>query len=243
MTDEQLKDLNRNSSKPLYLQIYELLSDLLTTGQLKPGDQFPTEQELVERYGVARITVRRAISDMAREGRLVRLAGKGTFVATPKIERHIVDVSSFSSRLESLGLHPKSHVLEHRVIGATPSLAKSLEVQPDDPVLELIRLRFSNDDPVALETSFLSLERCPGIDEVDFTNQSLYETLKSQYSLEPHHAKRTLELTFANEWESQHLKIAKGSPLFLMRAQVNNNNAPLEYAKILLRGDRFRFQI
>lgn len=238
-----INELDRNSSKPLYLQIYEVLSDLLDSGKLNPGDQFPTELELAEHYEVARITVRRAISDMVREGRLTRLAGKGTFVAKPKIDRYLVDISSFTRRLGDLGLQANALVLEHQIIPATPRIANDLEIAVKAPVFKLIRLRYSNGDPVAIETSFLSVGRFPGIDQFDFNTHSLYETLRLEYGIAPQTARRSLELTIANKWEADQLRITKASPLFLLRAQVKGTEFPIEFVKTLLRGDRFRFQI
>lgn len=238
-----LNELNRRSPKPLYLQIYEELNELLETGKLKPGDQFPTELELAERYEVARITVRRAITDMEREGRLIRLPGKGTFVAKPKIDRFLVDISSFTRRLGDLGLQTHALVLEQQVIPATQRLARELELDVNASVFKLVRLRYSNDDPVAIETSFLSVDRFPGIAEIDFSTCSLYETLRVQYNASPQVAHRTLELTVANRWEAQQLRITNAAPLFLLRARVKGAESPIESVKILLRGDRFRFQI
>lgn len=235
--------LDRDSSKPLYLQIYEELCDFLASGDLKPGDRFPNELELVEKYSVARITVRRAIAEMVQEGRLIRQAGKGTFVATPKIERQLVNVSSFSKRMEALGLQASAQVLETKVVAATPRLSRELDVEIESPVLSLIRLRFSNQMPVAVENSYVSLLACPNLDKVDFNNSSLYEVLDECYGLHPVKSEKTLELTTANAWEAKQLNISQGSPLFLLRAQVLGEQIPIEYVKILLRADRFRFRI
>ena len=235
--------LNRDSSKPLYLQIYEELCDFLANSDLKPGDRFPSELELVEKYNVARITVRRAIAEMVQDGRLTRQPGKGTFVAAPKIERQIVDVSSFSKRMEALGLHAGAQVLETKVIPATPRLSRELRVVLRSPVLSLVRLRFSDQTPVGIENSFISLLTCPGLETIDFSKLSLYQVLDERYGLHPMESEKSLELTTATAWEAKHLSIPQGSALFLIRAQVWGENGPIEYVKILLRGDRFRLQI
>lgn len=235
--------LVRDSGKPLYLQIYEELCELVEKGNLKPGDQFPTELELVGRYQVSRITVRRAIAEMVQEGRLVRRAGKGTFVAAPKIERQLLDVSSFTERMRALGLQPSSRVIEVKKVQATARLGRELEVQVGAPVLALVRLRFSNETPVALETSYLSLQRCAGLDCLALDQSSLYELLSEHYGLHPVSSEKTLELAAANAWEAKHLSIRPGAPLFLLRARVMGESEPIEYVKILLRGDRFRFKI
>jgi GntR family transcriptional regulator len=235
--------LSRDSSKPLYLQIYDELCEFIQTGGLNPGDQFPTELELVGRYEVGRITVRRAIAEMVQEGRLVRRAGKGTFVAAPKIERQLVDVSSFTERMRALGLHPSARVIEVKTVPATARLARELAVSIEDPILALVRLRLSNDAPVALETSYLSLERCPGLDSLDFNQVSLYELLGERYGLHPVSSEKTLELATANAWEAKHLGVRPGAPIFLLRARVIGESEPIEYVKTLLRGDRFRFKV
>ncbi|WP_119071097.1 GntR family transcriptional regulator [Aggregatilinea lenta] len=235
--------LDRDSSKPLYLQIYEELCDFLSNSDLKPGDRFPAELELVDKYDVARITVRRAIAEMVQEGRLVRKAGKGTFVAAPKIERQLVNVSSFSKRMEALGLQASSQVLVTKVVVATPRLSRELGVEQDSAVLALVRLRFSNQTPVAIENSYVSLLTCPDLDQVDFNTSSLYQVLDERYGLYPVKSEKTLELTTANAWEAKYLNVPQGSPLFLVRAQVHGEEKPIEYVKILLRGDRFRFRI
>lgn len=235
--------LNRNSHKPLYLQIYEELCEIIEKGNLKPGDQFPTELELVDRYEVGRVTVRRAITEMVQEGRLVRRAGKGTFVATPKIERQLVDVSSFTERMRSLGLRPSAKVVETQTLPATARLAKELEVQVGSPILALVRLRMSDEIPVALETSYLSLQRCPGLDSLDLDEMSLYELLSGHYGLHPVSSEKTLEIAVANVGEAKHLGVRPGAPLFLLRARVMGKSEPIEYVKSLLRGDRFRFKV
>ncbi len=243
MQDSPMSVLNRNSGKPLYFQIYQALNDLLQSGKLKAGDQFPRELELAKEYRVARITVRRAIAEMVSEGRLVRLAGKGTFVATPKIMRYLVDVSSFTARLEALGLQASGQVVETKTTPATPQLARELEVSEGSPIISITRIRFANNDPVALEMSYLSLERCPGLEQIDLNNVSLYRLLSDRYGLIPARSRKTLELTTANVWEARHLNIATGHPLFLIRATVLDQLQPIEYLKALLRGERFRFQI
>jgi GntR family transcriptional regulator len=235
--------LSRDSSKPLYLQIYDELCEFIQTGGLKPGDQFPTELELVDRYEVGRITVRRAIAEMVQEGRLVRRAGKGTFVAAPKIERQLVDVSSFTERLRALGLQPSAQVIEVKTVPATARLGRELDVNVEDPVLMLVRLRLSNEAPVALETSYLSLGRCPGLNTLDLDRVSLYELLGEHYGLHPVSSEKTLELATANAWEAKLLNVRPGVSLFLLRARVMGESEPIEYVKTLMRGDRFRFKV
>ncbi len=235
--------LQKKSSRPLYEQIYDYLVSMLQRGTLKPGDQIPPELELVKTLGVGRVTVRRAISDLVQEGKLIRHAGKGTFVAVPKIERRLVNVSSFTARLEGAGMRAGAQVLEIQVIPATQRLSRELAVLEGSPVVATTRVRSSDGEPLALETSYISLERCPGLDRMNLNNVSLYHILQENYGLSPVESRKTLEITQASPWEAEQLHIPSRAPLFLMRATVLGQNGPIEHAKILLRGDRFRFQV
>lgn len=241
--DAVAPSLNKKSSQPLYEQLYERLVTLLENGEWKPGEQIPPELELVEQFGVARVTVRRALADLVQEGRLVRQAGKGTFVAVPKIERRLMNVSSFTARLEGAGMRAGAHVVATEVLPATHRLAQELDVAEGAPLVAITRVRTSDGEPLALETSYISLDRCPGLDQINLNNVSLYHVLEQRYGLTPVESRRTLEITQASAWEAEELAIAPRAPLFLMRATVLGQNGPIEHAKILLRGDRFRFQV
>lgn len=217
----------------------------MITESMSPGDRFPGEVELASQYGVARITVRRAISDLVGEGLLVRHAGKGTFVSQPKIERELVNVSGFTARMQAKGLKTRAKVMETEIVRGEARLAEKLHVSLDDPILRIHRLRFGNDEPIAIEITHLSLTRFPGLDRFDFETQSLYGTLKDHYGIEPKIAsQKTLEIRLADDAQASILQLAPGAPLFYLTATVlDQENVPLEYVTTYFRGDRFRFQI
>lgn len=236
--------LERKSISPLYMQIYDQLYERIQSGHLKPGDQIPPELELVEELGVARVTVRRAIAELVEEGLLIRHAGKGTFVAKPKIDRELVNVTSFSSRMSAVGLHARAHLVSREVIPATRFLASELVVEPDSPVVSILRVRYTEDEPVSLERVFMSLKRFPELDTISLENISLYDVLAKEYNITPVRSKKLLELAVARPEETELLQLGRsGAPLFLMRTTVYGQEFPIEYAKILMRGDRFRFQV
>jgi GntR family transcriptional regulator len=207
------------------------------------GDQLPTELDLTKKYKVARITVRHAIGELVREGLIIRKTGKGTFVAPHKIERELINVRSFTSRMEAIGLHANATVISQDTIEADHHIASMLKINEQSPVLHLVRIRFTNGEPVALEKTYICLELCPGLERINLNEKSLYHVLDEQYGLKPSDSHKTLELTFASSWEAEQLDSKPRSPLFLMRATVFADSTPLEYMKSLMRGDKFRFQI
>ncbi len=236
--------LKRKSVKPLYHQIYDHIHQQIQSGKLVPGDQIPAEMDLIKDYKVARITVRRAITELVSEGVLDRHAGKGTFVSKPKIDRAIVNVTSFSSRMEAIGLHASAKLLSKEIISAPVKIAEELQIPVGSSLLFLNRLRLSDGDPLVLERVYLSLVRFPGLDAMDLENSSLYNLLCEKFNVKPTKSKKTLELVTANPEESRLLYSSVTHPtLFLLRATVYGDDFPIEFAKILLKGDRFRFQI
>lgn len=236
-------ELDRESAKPLYLQIYDRLYHLVATGELKPGERVPAELELAERFGIGRVTVRRAFDDLVNERLLIRRRGKGTFVAEGKIERQLVDVDSFTARMQALGQEASAQLLHVERIPATRAVSKRLAVEVETPTISITRLRLANGKPVAIETSTLSLERFPSFDERDFESISLYQVLREEYGSRPERSVKTLEITTAAPDEAGPLEVAMGAPLFLLMATVYEGDTPLEHVKTLLRGDRFRFRI
>ncbi len=228
----------------MYAQLADQFRFMIESGKLHPGDRFPAELDLAKKYGIGRITVRSAINELVQEGLLIRIQGKGTFVAEPKIERELVNVASFTDRIQSRGMRAGSRLLDVSVIPASRKIAQVLGVSENDPVVEFKRLRLSNDEPVALETSYLSVDRFPGIEDENLENKSLYQILESKYQVRLVHSSKTLELVRASKTESNMMQIPAGTPLFLMTAVVYaEDNQVIEYAKILFHGDRFKFQV
>jgi GntR family transcriptional regulator len=236
-------DLDRNSVKPLFLQIYERFYQKISSGEWRPGDKIPPELDLARWYGVGRVTVRRAIDDLVHDRLLVRRRAKGTFVAEGKLERRLVDVESFTSRMEALGREARARVLGVERLPATHAIADLLHVSRESPVVAVTRLRLANGDPLAIETSTLSLDRFPGLDVIDFEGVSMYRLLADRYGVRPERSHKTLEITSADRSEAAHLGVNLGAPLFLLTATVYQADVPIEHVKTLLRGERFRFRI
>lgn len=236
--------LKSRSAEPLYRQLRDELRALIQAGDYPPDAPFPGDHELARRYGVARITVRQAIAELVEEGLLVRRPGKGTFIGRPKIKRQLVNVASFTARVQSAGLHAGSKLLQREILVGDPELCERLAAPYNTRVLHLHRLRYTEDEPTSLEDAYLNLDRFPDLEHLDLNTQSLYRFLEERYQVRPGYAHRLLDLALATQQESQLLQISRGAPLFLLRATVRSTDGDvLEYVKIRLRGDRFRFEV
>ncbi len=236
--------LKPSGIKPLYAQLKEIIVTMIERNELKPGDQIPTEKYLTIKYGISRITVRKAVEELVEDDILVRKQGKGTFVAFPKIERELITVNSFSKRMSQKGFVPGSKVLSKELITATPTIQKYLKIGPEQEVIAIHRLRFLDQEPVAIEKSYLAYDSYPLVLEANINIGSLYKFLEKEYNVYPEKSEKTLEIIKCNEIEAKYLQINMGEPLFLLTGAIYTaDHRAIEYVKTVFKGDRFRFKV
>ncbi|HEX7974847.1 MAG TPA: GntR family transcriptional regulator, partial [Anaerolineales bacterium] len=168
----KLRLLDKNSSEPLYSQLYARLMEKIEKGELKAGDRVPAERELAESLNVSRITARQAIDALVKSGLVYREQGRGTFVAEPRM-RGVMGFSSFSQDVESRGLHPSSSVLSQELTRVDEKLQKTLKLGPEDLAIHIVRVRKADDTPVALQSTYIPYSLCPGLENEDFSSASL----------------------------------------------------------------------
>lgn len=207
------------------------------------GGRLPSERELSERLGVARETLRRSLRELEKEGLLQRKQGAGTFVSGQALVKQF-QLISFSEDMRERGLTPSSEVLSTRVVRAGAKLAHKLRIIPGANAIELRRLRFANDEPMALETVFLVQDALPDFDASQLATHSLYELIEHRYSLTIKSATQQIHATVLSEDEADLLDVAPFSPALLVERQVTASNGKIfEYGKSLYRADRYRFEV
>lgn len=176
--------IDRQSKLPLYNLIEQNFRELILSGQLKPGDAIPSEWDLAAVYAVSRLTVRHALDNLARQGWLSRRHGVGTFIANPTVTRIAPSNLSFSEQMRAVGRHPSSRLVSIQVMPAGGEVAGHLRLQESEPVVEITRLRLADDEPILLETSYLSQARFPGLEHATVLESgSLYEYLATHYQV------------------------------------------------------------
>ena len=202
------KTLSRDSAVPLYQQIKQKLLEDIQSGVLEPNTRLPSERQLVEQFGVSRITVRQALSELVQEGYLYTQPAKGFFVAEQPQPYELNVLLSFTAVARERGLTPGSRVVEASVIPASQALARQLLVPLGAEVVSLVRLRLINDVPVRVEHVWLPHERCPGILKHDLSAGSLYAVLHDEYGLVLTHAHTTIRARLASAQEREWLGLA-----------------------------------
>ncbi|TNU34182.1 transcriptional regulator PhoB [Bacillus velezensis] len=236
--------LNNGSSKPLYIQLKQIIADDIKKGVYSPSVKLPTENELCETYNVSRITVRKAILDLVEEGWLVRQQGKGTFVKSPKLKRELIAVNGYSEFMESTGKKPKHQILSHEIIEAPKSIAQKLRVASESPVLELKRILFHNDQPLSFEIAHYPLSLFPDIGKHIKGGVSMHDILKQHYQVVPTHNTKLLNVVYAKQEESRYLACDIGDALFeIDKTAFMSKEQPIYSSLFLMHTDRVTFTI
>lgn len=229
---------------PLYRRIQQDLRERIAAGELPPGSQLETEQDLMTHYDVSRATVRQALSGLVADGLLEIRRGLGTFVRATALEHRLGGFYSFSREIERHGMRPGTRVRSLRVEKADDHVASVLGVSEGTPVVALGRIRLADDDPIVTETSYLPASRFPGLEEVDFSRVRLYDTLTAGYGVRPMRARETFEPVLLTADEARVLGRRRGDPaLRVERTTFDSEGNVIEYCRSTLRSDRYRYSV
>jgi DNA-binding GntR family transcriptional regulator len=224
---------------PLYYQLKEYLLEEINE-KYQAGDMLPSEGEIEQHYGVSRITVRKAIEELSREGIVVKKQGKGTFVLEQKILYDANVIGSLTQRLEEQNHQLKTQSIEYITITHAHHVKALLQC---DTLLCIKRLRLLNGVPFALMLNYIDPARVPHLQE-QFSKGSLYTHYKKQYGITFYHAEETVEAKAATKEQAKKLEITKNTPLLcLQRLSYNKKNAPIEYSDIVIKSDMYKHKI
>jgi GntR family transcriptional regulator len=229
---------------PLHHQVYLDLRAALDAGEWRPGDLLPPERQLAGRYGCSLITVRRALSELTREGRLERRRGHGTTVLRPRIDRDFGGTQSFAEEMADRGLEPETRLVAARPESAGEHVANALGIEPGSPTLYLERLRLAGGEPLLLEQVHLAAERFPGLLASDLEHGSLYDLLTERYGTRIVRARESLEPVLLHTREAGLLGQPSRTPALLIEGTAfTADGEPVEFARSYVRGDRTRYYI
>jgi GntR family transcriptional regulator len=238
-----MKPLQHNSVIPLYHQLMERIKESIEKENWKPGDKIPSENQLMDEFGVSRNTSKKAIEELVLEGILYRIQGKGTFVAKPKLQQSLMGFYSFSKVLKENGLNPNDIILKIEEVKPSKKIMDALQLDENENVIEMKRLRCANHDPYILESSFIpksvvtDMERLEKVGEI-----SLYDLFAQQFNVVVSRAKEAFEPVLIRAEESEYLQTKEGRPaLLLERIAYDTADRPVEFCISIVRGDRCRF--
>jgi GntR family transcriptional regulator len=233
--------LDKSSPVPLYYQLFLRVQADIRAGLVRPGDLLGTEREIQERYDVSRATVRKALDELARNGHLVRITGRGTFVTDPRPPLHTPHLLSFTEEMERQGIVPGTDVLEFSRVPCPPQPQEALGCRENAQVLYLRRLRTGDGRPILLVDHFLApavrLRRSD-------LGQSLYETLEQTLGIRLQEAYHTLRAGRAEQEEAGLLGIETGEPVLRFeRTTMTAERKPVVFEQGSARADAYTYSV
>ena len=218
------------ATQAAYLDIKEQLIKQIQEGKYAINEALPSERVLSIEFNVSRMTARKAVDQLEKEGYVERIARKGTFVKSRKLVRNS-EIRGFGDALREYGFkNIEAITLGNEVIEADDLLAGKLKIKIGDPVFVLTRVRCADGTPYALEISHIPLGRFPGLNKIDFTHHSLFGILKEDYKTTVTYADRLISVTYCDTYLAKHMKLKEKDPIFILNSlNYDTNKNPMEY--------------
>ena len=233
-------DTFKNGRGPRYLQLRRLIEDAIRNGLIKPGDALPSEREIASRIDLSRVTVRKAVQDLVRDGVLFQRHGSGTFVAPKvgRVEQSLSILTSFTEDMASRGISVRSVWLDRGIYVPSPEEFVALGLSANERVVRIARLRIGNDEPLALERASLSAKTLPDPNAV---GNSLYEALEKT-GMRPVRAVQRISAALLGEKDAELLGVTAGSAgLNIERTSYLASGKVVEFTRSVYRADAYDF--
>ena len=229
---------------PKYFQIANEIISSIKTNKLKPGNTIPSENDIISQYQVSNTTARKVLLEIEKEGWVIKVKGKGTFVKENPISRSATKILSFTKNMRQIGLTPSTQLIDsmiiHQPLMKTIS-QRNYTLQP--PIYKITRLRFANGIPVMKEDRFISMIYCPGIEKINM-EQPLYDIYKDSYGLQIKQIDQVISAIIINKELCSLFDVKSRIPGFAVEGVTFcGNEMILEMEESIYRGDKYKFTV
>ena len=234
----------KNRSIPLYYQLETILREKMNSGELRPGDHFPTEDQLVKSYKVSRITVRQALSALEKEGLINRKRGKGTLVAENHAKLEPMKLTGTIGDIIAMGIKTKTKIINFGFVHPSKKVTQSLKLDEDAKVLRVERIRLIKGLPISYTISYIPSDLGKKIDIKDLTFQPILNVLEKKCKVKIGRGFQIIEATVADSQIASFLDVMTGAPLLKIERMVfDTKNRPVENISIFYRSDRYHYTV
>ncbi|GAA2170489.1 GntR family transcriptional regulator [Agrococcus versicolor] len=222
--------------RPKYQRLVDHLRSLIA--DLPVGAAVPSERALADDSGVSRMTARKALAALEREGLLRREVGRGTFVSRPAVSLPLM-LTSFTEDMRARGLEPSSRLLGRSALAADAELAVVFDVAVGEPLVRIDRLRLADGTPFAIERTTLLDRAVPGILDVDLVAASLYDVLEREHGIHFDAGRQSIRAAIARPDDATTLELAPGDAVLeLVRTSIAGGTV-IEHTVSTYPGARF----
>ena len=228
---------------PRYYQVYVVLQQRIRDGEWSADAAMPTEQEFAARFGVSRVTIRKALNMLEEEKLILRQQGRGTFALPPARGNPRADFSGFLESVVDVEKRTRVRVLQFDAVALPNDVAELLECPPGARGLKIVRVRSDNDTPFSFSTCYVPAPEAELLTQQALGNRTVLSTL-SAAGVVPATAEQRLGATVADVDVARHLKIDVSAPLItLTRVVRSEDGRPIELIRAFYRPDKYEYRV
>lgn len=222
---------------PLYAMVKKHILDRITTGELAVNERVPSENELVKKFNISRMTANRALKELTEEGYLVRVAGVGTFVADFKVKGQLVEVHNIAEDVKARGHFYSADLITNDSIPAPADVAQRFGLGHGETVFYTVVVHFEQGVPIQLEKRYVNPAMVPGYGKVDFNKTTPGEYLLKSIPLQE--AEHTVRARMPSAFVTEHLHMEEGEPCLLVERLTWSQGQPVTHVLLYHPGNRF----
>lgn len=230
-----------NNTSPLYKQVAIQIQDHINASNLSKDDAIPTENMLMDHFKVSRVTIRKAIETLVDKGILYKVHGSGTYLSHDKIEHDIFKLQGFTQEMEELNSVVSNKVLDFKMINPQTEVQEVLNIEANEKVYYIKRLRLADDEPLVLEISFLPVKLFPEL-SIHIMEHSKYEYIEEKgYKIDKRYGE--LKPILPTEEISDLFHLNKQEPLLFLHAHSTfDTDTVFEYSEVFFHPNKYAFK-
>ncbi len=237
-----MSKLDSNSIRPLYQQLHDIILRKIQEDEYRVGEKIPSEEQIMEIYGVSRVTVRNAIKLLVEENLLVKKHGKGTFVAMPVYVEKMSAGGSFTESGLQMKKIPTTQIISIERRPARKTISRHLGISEGTEIIKIKRLRLLDGEPAIFEVDSFRID-CDFLEKIDLSDTSLLNILNN-YGLKPVYFDNTIEIALADDELSDLLKVEHEEPLVKINQTVlGESNETIYFNEQLIKSDVYKVAI
>ncbi|EYC49819.1 histidine utilization repressor [Hylemonella gracilis str. Niagara R] len=227
-----------SNSVALYQQVKDYIARKIQDGSLRPGDRLPSEHELVAHFGIARMTVNRALRELTEQGRIVRVAGVGSFVAEAKPQSTLLQIANLGSEIRARGHDYRCDMLVVERVAAALDIAAALDVRTGESVFHSVCVHFEDGLPIQLEDRYVNPRVVPDYGQQDFRQQQPSEYLVRNVPFDE--IEHVVDAVLPTAEQAVHLQMPATQPCLLLTRRTWTRSTPVTLVRCLHPANRYR---
>ncbi len=229
---------------PRHIQISDWLRREIANGTFGADEKLPSENELCKKFGVSRVTVRKALQTLENEQLIYRSQGLGSFVCDDRSRHSFIRLTDFVEDMRRAGLEASSEIIQFKPVPVPEFITPVLQIKPEGTVLRLDRLRMGDGQPVALDITWLPMFYGQLIEGYKLENETIYGILERDYDIPVEKGCFRIQAENADDYLARHLKVEKGKALLLIdRLSLTIGEKPIYYQRRYYRSDRIVYEL